>query len=289
VLADVLEYLRCPVCGEALSPAAGSLRCASGHTHDVAREGYVNLLGGHRIPRTADTREMVGAREAFLARGFYEPIAQAVAGSASGSGSASTPGCFVEVGAGTGYYLAAALDQAPARVGIALDISKHAARRAARSHARAGAVVCDVWQPLPLADGCAAVVIDVFAPRNASEIARILSPGAVLVVVTPTGRHLRELIPALGLVSVDAEKERRLGEQLGGLFEPVASTHVVRELSLDRSAVSDLVRMGPSSRHVAPSELDARIGALSEPIPVSLDVTVATYRRVRSPGGPDRY
>ena len=36
--------LRCPVCGGALMPLGTSLRCPQGHSYDMAKEGYVNLL-----------------------------------------------------------------------------------------------------------------------------------------------------------------------------------------------------------------------------------------------------
>ena len=63
MLADVVDLLRCPVCGEALAEADGSLRCAAGHSFDIARQGYANL-----VPGRADTPEMVEARDAFLAK-----------------------------------------------------------------------------------------------------------------------------------------------------------------------------------------------------------------------------
>jgi 23S rRNA (guanine745-N1)-methyltransferase len=70
---------------------------------------------------------------------------------------ADGPGCVVDVGAGTGYYLAVVLERLTDRVGLALDVSKYALRRAARAHRRVGAVACDVWHGLPVATDSAAV------------------------------------------------------------------------------------------------------------------------------------
>ena len=36
--------LACPVCGQPLTPDSGALKCPSGHSFDVARQHYVNLL-----------------------------------------------------------------------------------------------------------------------------------------------------------------------------------------------------------------------------------------------------
>jgi 23S rRNA (guanine745-N1)-methyltransferase len=277
VLSDVLVYLRCPVCDEALASLDGALVCANRHSFDIAREGYVNLLATHREPGTADGPAMMNARDAFLGRGLFAPIADGIAEALTAHLAPSVPGCIVEIGSGTGYYLARTLDAVPQRAGVALDISKHAAKRAARAHSRIGSVVCDAWKPLPVVDGSAAAVLDIFAPRNPAEIARILASAGVLVVVTPTPRHLAELVGALGLVSVDPEKERRLDEQLSERFEFLERRIVERELVLDRAAVRDLVAMGPSARHVTPEELETRIAQFPEPVRTALSVNVAAF------------
>jgi len=206
-----------------------------GHAFDIARQGYVDLSGGHRV--VGDSASMVAAREAFLGAGHFDVIAEAVR-TAAGEGD----GCVVEVGAGTGYYL----DRARAgRDGVALDSSRYAARRAAR--AGLGAVVCDVWRPWPLRDAVAAAVLCVFAPRNASEMRRVLAPGGVIVVVTPTPRHLAELVRPLGLVRVDERKPERLSAALG---EPVREREIEAELDLSRDDVAALIAMGPNAHHV---------------------------------------
>ena len=74
-----LDLLACPVCGLPLGRHDRTLRCASGHSHDLARQGYVNLLHG-AAPANADTTEMVAARQRFLDTGAYQPIRDAVVG-----------------------------------------------------------------------------------------------------------------------------------------------------------------------------------------------------------------
>ncbi len=49
-------------------------------------------------------------------------------------------------------------------------------------------------------DAVAALVLNVFAPRNGAETTRVLAPGGLLAVVTPTERHLEELVGPLGLL-----------------------------------------------------------------------------------------
>lgn len=278
MLRDVVGHLRCPHCGAALALADRTVRCATGHAFDVARQGYASLLPGDAQTATGDSAAMVAARAAFLGAGHFAPIVAAVA-EAARSAVPPRPGLVVDLGAGTGHHLARVLDELPDRSGLALDLSAYALRRAARAHPRIGAARCDTWRPLPVRDGVAAAVLCVFAPRNAAEIERILTPGGALVVVTPNARHLAELVDVLGLLHVDDRKAERLREQLEPRFQPVE--HVVREdrLALDRRSVAAAVAMGPSARHVDPATLAARVERLPEPQDVTASVTVSVYRR----------
>lgn len=273
MIADVARLLACPVCRRDLELVTGSLRCADGHTFDVARQGYVNLLPGGARPGTADTADMVTARAAFLGAGHYDAIADAVAARVVHA-VASTAGAVVDVGAGTGHYLAHALPDGTD--GLALDLSVPAARLAARSHPRVGAVVCDVWQDLPVRDGVAAAVLDVFAPRNPAEMRRVLRPGGHLVVVTPRSDHLAELVAPLGLVHVDETKNERLRSALDGYLDPVDGEDVTVALTLTRDDVEALVRMGPSARHVDAAHVTRSLPATVE---ATAAVRVASYRR----------
>jgi SAM-dependent methyltransferase len=164
------------------------------------------------------------------------------------------------------------------RWGLALDVSRYAARRAAKVHPRVGSVICDAWREIPLRDGAAQVVLNVFAPRNAEEMARVLAPGGSLLVVTPNQAHLAELIGVLGMVRVDEEKERRLTESLAGSFEKTGSEVVETVMRLDHPAVERLVAMTPSARHTDPGELTERIAVLPDPVEVTLSVTLSTWR-----------
>jgi 23S rRNA (guanine745-N1)-methyltransferase len=281
VLADVVDLLRCPVCGEALSEADGSLRCPAGHSFDVARQGYVNL-----VPGRADSPEMVEAREAFLRAGHFRPLSAALADEATQVGGAAVA---VDVGAGTGHHLAGVLDALPDARGIAIDASPAALRRAARSHERAAAIGADAWKPLPLRDGIAAIVLSVFAPRNAEEIARVLAPpdagpagpgaGGVLLAVTPTTRHLHELVGPLGLLSVPDDKEDRLDAQLAGHFGLAKRRTIEHAMFLTSEESAQLVRMGPSAWHVDERALGERLAALPDPLTVTASMTLSRYTK----------
>lgn len=272
-LDPILPLLRCPSCGADLSPADGALRCPRRHSFDLARHGYVGLLTGARAT-SGDDGPMARARRDFLAAGRYAPVRAAVADLAT---EAARPAAVVDVGCGTGYYLAGVLDALPDAVGLGLDTSAHALRVAAKAHERAAAATWDVFRPFPIASEQVDVVLDVFAPRNPAEFHRVLRPGGVLVVVRPFGGHLAELRSQVTqMVTVDPEKERRLHEALDPYFEPARTVEVEYTTPLTRQEAVDLVLMTPSARHVTEAEL-ADDGDLPEQVTVS--VLATAYRR----------
>jgi len=285
---DLLPMLACPVCAEPLGRVdGGQVGCPNGHRFDEAKQGHLTLLPAKRRALTADTPEMVDARLRFLGRGHYAPVERALAAIVA---DATAPGIVLDVGSGPGTYLAHALRAADGRLGVApdalapvgrqptrrlgvaLDLSAVAIRRAARAHERAGAVVGDVTERLPVVDGAAAVLLDVFAPRNQTEYARVLHADGVLAVVTPRAGHLAELAEAT--ISVDPEKERRLHDSLTPSFVLRSSEDLTWSMELSAEDVHDVVHMGPSHHHVAAD-------AVFEPATVTAAVTVSTWTPTR--------
>lgn len=282
MLTDVVDRLACPHCGRGLELDDASspvvLRCESGHDFDVARQGYVSLRSGGPRGATGDSAEMVTARQAFLDAGHYAPLTAALAAEVERAGAHRRLTCVLDVGAGTGHYLAAALNAAPGAVGVALDASKPAARRAAHCHPRVGSVLADAWRALPLGANTVSVALTVFAPRAPLELRRVLTADGTLVVATPTPRHLVELVESLDLLRVDERKPERLADAMAGTF--VRGRHAVVEhtMVLDHAAVSALVEMGPSAWHRSAAERAERVRALPEPVLVTSSVQVSTYR-----------
>jgi 23S rRNA (guanine745-N1)-methyltransferase len=275
-----VAVLACPVCAGPLAVGEGGdvLRCPAGHSFDRARQGQVTLLPpGHRAP-SGDSAQMVADRVAFLDAGHYAGISAALAAAVLDGGGAA-PDRLLDLGGGTGHHLSAVLDLLPRATGLVLDSSPYAARRAARAHPRAMAVVADTWARLPVRDGGVERVLIVFAPRNGPEIARVLHPEGRLVVVTPAADHLAELVAPLGLLRVDPDKAARLAGTLEPHLVPVTSTERRDVLRLGRADVGTLVGMGPHARHLPADVRAGRLLALPDPVGVTVAVRVAVYRR----------
>ena len=277
MLSDIIDVLADPADGTALSGADDFTRLVSesGHSFDVAKQGYVTLAPGGGLRHRGDSMEMVRARETFLSRGHFAPFVEAVTtGVHDALDDAAVPDAvrpvIAEIGAGTGYYLSHTLDAVEGSRGVGLDISVHAARHLARCHPRVGAVVADVWERLPMRDGSIDVITVVFAPRNAAEFARVLTADGQAVFLTADRGHLAELREPLGILDVEAGKIDRLVEQAKGHLAPVTDPVPVEfPVVLDRESIAAQIGMSPSARHIGQDELDRRIGALPETMTVT--------------------
>ncbi|AWB83791.1 methyltransferase domain-containing protein [Corynebacterium liangguodongii] len=283
MLKDVVDVLADPIDGSALRGADDYSRLvsASGHSFDVAKQGYVTLSAGSGLNHEGDSLEMVTSREVFLSQGhfapFVESVTEHVCHAAAATGAAEP--VILEVGAGTGYYLSHTLDSIESSRGVGIDISVPAAKRLAKSHPRVGAVVADVWEGLPLIDASVSAIEVVFAPRNPAEFARVLVPGGEVVCLIASRGHLDELRAPLGILGVEEGKLERMLEQASGHLELAADpTQVEFTMRLDRASIAAQVGMSPSAHHVEPSTLRQRL----EKLPDFMDVTArGTLVRMR--------
>lgn len=286
MLSNIVDVLADPV---DLSPLRGEdgfsrLVSESGHSYDVARQGYVSLVGGNGLNHDGDSLEMVRSREAFLAQGYFAPFVEAVTDAVGDvierSAAQVDEPVVLEVGAGTGYYLAHTLDSIDGARGVGLDISVPAAKHLAKSHPRTGAVVADVWERIPLRDASVHAITVVFAPRNPGEFRRVLVDGGEAVILTADRGHLDELREPLGILGVEEGKLERMLEQAKGHLEPVSDAELIEfPMQLEREAIAAQVGMSPSARHLDPATLAERVAALPERLEVTARAQLIRMRK----------
>lgn len=267
-------WLRCPNCLHPLDALdARVLGCDRGHRFDVSRHDTVTLLPP-RAPRTVgDDRRMLDARASLLESGAYAPIGAAIIEAVRAEQGGDSALRIADLGCGTGYYssrLAAAFPDAAFLLG---DRSPDAVRMSVRAVEHSTGVVLDIWRPLPLRDAVADVVLDVFAPRNPAEFARILRAGGRVIVVVPTADHLRELRDEGAMLDVPAEKAELVGARFAEAgFERARRVAVAFDLDATAGTQALLIGMGPSAHHADDSaspkeEADRRLT-------ISVDVLV---------------
>jgi 23S rRNA (guanine745-N1)-methyltransferase len=167
--------------------------CTRGHSFDVARSGYVNLLQpqDRRSFTAGDPRVVVEARAALLAADIGGAIVRAFVREAAVL-SYADEAVVVELGSGGGEALGA-LARTRRIGGIGIDLSRAAATLAARRFPDLTWVVANADRRLPLLTGSAALVLSLNARRNPSECRRILPREGHLLVGIPAADDLIEL------------------------------------------------------------------------------------------------
>jgi 23S rRNA (guanine745-N1)-methyltransferase len=264
--------LCCPLDCLPLEMHSGSLGCANHHSFDVARQGYVNLLGAQdkRSRDPGDSKAMIAARHRFLEAGYYQPIAD-------GLGTSLLPhlqknSLIVDAGCGEGYYLeqlrGRLLDSAqPEPCMVGFDISKWAMQTAGRRFAATWLVASN--RNIPLAAASADVVMDMFGFADFAAFARLLKPSGLLVRVRAGENHLLELREI-----IYAEIKSRDTPAAGPLgFSCIGTARVNYEIArLGQTAIADLLLMTPHFfRASAPAK--ERVAALRE-LRLSVDVSI---------------
>ena len=167
---------------------------------------------------------------------------------------AHAPRVIAELGAGTGYFIGALAhrlqaDRHPCLLGI--DLSTHAARVAGRGLGDSLVVVADVEEQIPVGSGEVDLLLSVFAPRPAKEIARVLKPRGNLVVAFPRPDHLGELRSRWNLLDVHPRKLEHISNGLGSGFSLQTTHRVAYDLQLSAEEVLLLLAMGPNARHTS--------------------------------------
>ena len=78
------KHLLCPVCRLPLAENNRRLVCEGGHSFDISKSGYCNLLRSAKKSTHGDNKEMIRARRDFLSLGYYAFLADAVASAVNG-------------------------------------------------------------------------------------------------------------------------------------------------------------------------------------------------------------
>lgn len=183
-------YYICPVCREALVKDGNRCVCANGHSFDLAKSGYVNLLTASKkhSKNPGDGKEMVVARREFLDKGYYAPLCEAVALKARELGGE----VYFDAGCGTGYYTSAVTSALLPSVCMGVDLSKFAVETTAKREKRGFFAVASVYD-LPIASESVDIITNIFSPMADSEYRRILKKGGHMIYVVPGPRHLFSL------------------------------------------------------------------------------------------------
>lgn len=277
------QALACPLDGEPLALQGSVWRCAAGHSFDIAKQGYVNLLSVQhkRSHDPGDSKTMVAARQRFLNAGYYEPITEAVNQRVKEhcAGVSQTPYRCLDAGCGEGYYLRQlvnALPDTPPLALMGLDISKWAVLAAAKQHPQQSNWVVGSNAHLPVQQATLDCVLCIFGFPVVGEFARALTSGGLFLQVEAGPNHLRELREVI-YPTLKPARPAKASVLEGFVYQKTEPLEY--QFSLKGSdAIADLLAMTP---HFYRASAEGRARALAlDGITLTVDVRFVTWIRV---------
>jgi 23S rRNA (guanine745-N1)-methyltransferase len=225
-----MSLWKCPSCSNVLLLKNKVWACKNGHSYDVAKEGYVNLLlAQHKNSKQpGDNKQMVNGRRVFLEQGHYQPLADSISKIFKQHLTTLTDQTevkFFDAGCGEGYYMdqvSQSCNQSDIQIEFSgLDISKFAVQKAAKKYSKNHFAVASTFQ-LPLENNSQDAVLQIFAPSSESEIHRVLKSNGIWITVNPAANHLFEFKQAL----YDTPTEHKAGQNIPDGFKLVQQLNV---------------------------------------------------------------
>ena len=229
-------------CGLPLTRHERALVCSAGHSFDIARSGYINLLQpqDRRSLSPGDSKAAVEARAALEQSGVGRAVVDAVIGRIAALALPADV-LVIDLGSGTGEMLGR-LQSARSIAGIGIDLSASAAEHSARRFPSLTWLVANADRRLPIQDGSVDVVLSIHGRRNPAECSRVLKPDGVLIVALPAPDDLIELRSAVQGEGVERERVAGMLAEHQPFFVVGEQTGVRETIELDRPALLNLLR-----------------------------------------------
>lgn len=260
------ELLRCPVCGREFAEDGRSLRCGAGHSFDLAKEGYVNLLTGSKpADAMGDNKQAARYRRDFLNKGFYAPLRDALT-----ARFAARAGALLDLCCGEGYYTAA-LGRNPALTVYGFDLAREMVRLAAKRNAGLRLFVANLAR-IPVRDAAFDWATLLFAPFGETELCRVLRPGGRLTLVVPGRRHLYGLKQAVYDSPYENDEALPAAERLRLLGTEKVAARITLQ---DQADIQAVFRMTPYYYRTSPADR-AKLDGLDE-LETEIEFVLAEY------------
>jgi len=230
--------LLCPVrdCRLPLAREERRVVCPRGHSFDVARSGYINLLQpqDRRSKSPGDTPSAVAARRRLHDRGVTEPLLRDIGKILANS----RHDTVLDAGCGDGFYLGS-LARQNGFAAHGIDISITAVDAAARRYPESEWIVANADRFVPYADRCFSKVLSITGRMNASEFRRVLRDDGQLLVALAAPDDLAELRHEAGHAGRD--RVARTIETFTDGFNLAAKHRITTAAELDAAAVEDVL------------------------------------------------
>lgn len=259
--------LICPVCGEKLTVSDKTMRCGNGHSFDVAKEGYVNLL------RSSQNGDFIGddkisarMRRDFLGKGYYSVLKDELCRIFS-----EKRGCVLDICCGEGYYTSALGENSNLNV-FGFDIAREMVRLAAKRGK--GTYFVANMANIPIAEGSMDYCIHLFAPFNEAAFAKVLKDGGRLYTVIPGRFHLWGLKQAVYDTPYENDEILPQTQQL----RLISQRKVMGQITLNcQEDIQAVFRMTPYFFHTSQKDKDKLLGL--DTLETTIEFVIGEYEK----------
>lgn len=260
----------CPVCKEKLSAGQNTraFSCCNNHSFDIAKEGYVNLLLGNKSgDKTGDSKESALSRHAFLEKGYYSCLKNAIGERLFGT--------VLDICCGEGYY-----DKYDGEF-YGFDISREMIRMASKRYrneliGKHHFFVANL-SSIPILDNSIDTAIHLFAPFNEGEFSRVLKDDGVLYSVIPGKMHLYEMKKILYDTPYMNDEEAPIID--GSHLHLVSKTSITEVVDIDRNDLYELFSMTPYFYRTS-EENKSRLLKV-DTLKLTVDFVILEYRKTK--------
>jgi 23S rRNA (guanine745-N1)-methyltransferase len=270
----------CPLCKSSLQQQEKTMLCSKGHTYDIAREGYVNLILANQkaSKEPGDSPEMLRARRNFLNSGYYRRLAENIADIIIRYIDETGGDVIIlDAGCGEGYY-SDHISRIPSIITrssiCGIDVSREGVKLSAKRKNDVQWGVASVHS-IPLPEKSVNIILNIFAPHDAGEFSRITTDNGVLISVIPGPEHLKGLKEEL--YDTVTEHDDVYPEITG--FSVQDADNLKYEFTVIWPQIkSDLLKMTPYYWRTKPGRIQA-LEKSPAPLTTFADFAITVYRK----------
>lgn len=259
--------LLCPNCKNILTENDHVYRCSMGHSFDISKEGYVNLIisNAKKTKNPGDNKLMTTARRDFLSRGYYERLSDEINKIVYAEKAINV----LDIGASEGYYTYR-LDKHlvyPHKI-IGIDISKDSIKLASKKQDDCLYIVAST-RALPIEDASVDIIINNFAPADESEFLRVLKSGGKIIKITPAPQHLIGLKQKLFENVIIKDNSKKFEN-----FSIIKDYTLEYDITVNKDDIMNLFRMTPFCYKTSPNDINKLLSLESLDTKVSFNITI---------------
>ena len=282
VIGKNIELFRCPICKQHISLKVKSLICSNNHCFDLAKSGYINLLGSNAHSRY--DKQMLTARKIINRSGFFQKMVEKISSITLSEINNKNLSIvrIIDAGCGEGSNLSGTLRYLHSKsnldfIGVGLDISKDGIYIASREYPGNIWCVADLAHS-PFKDRQFDIIINILSPANYNEFSRLLKNDGLLIKVIPGHHYLREIRNAF----YQPEEKHSYSndvviELFGKNFHILKKEHLLYQQKIKQQDITSLIKMTPLSWSIKSEDFQEEKYSKIQQVTVELEIIVGSY------------